>query len=437
MNAATDTTSLKRVVGVGGLGFNVVNLTIASGIFGLPAILAGILGPQAILAYFVCAVLFGLVGLCFAEAGSRVGSAGGLYAYASVPFGPIVGGIAGTLLWVATGAVADAAIVNLLVDTLGAVIPALAPTWVRVSIMLGLFAVLATINIRGVRYGVRLSVTLTIIKIAPLVLLVIAGAFAIDPSRLHWTAMPSISSIGYASVSVFYVFMGVETALSMSGEVLRPARTVPRAILMGLLIIVTLYVGLQLVAQGTLGSALAQSKAPLVEAATIVFGSWGGVLLLSAIALSASGCLAADLLSTPRVLYALAQQGQLPRQLGKIHTRFGTPAAAIGVYACVCAVLALSGTFKQLLIISSSGTLILYAICCLGVLRLRAHGIAMEGAAYQAPGGPFVPLVATAIILWMLSTLSMWELLAAVGLISVAGVGYTARVRMSGLPPGA
>lgn len=437
MNAATDTSSLKRVVGVGGLGFNVVNLTIASGIFGLPAILAGILGPQAILAYFVCAVLFGLVGLCFAEAGSRVGSAGGLYAYASVPFGPIVGGIAGTLLWVATGAVADAAIVNLLVDTLGAVIPALAPTWVRVSIMLGLFAVLATINIRGVRYGVRLSVTLTIIKIAPLVLLVIAGAFAIDPSRLHWTAMPSISSIGYASVSVFYVFMGVETALSMSGEVLRPARTVPRAILMGLLIIVTLYVGLQLVAQGTLGSALAQSKAPLVEAATIVFGSWGGVLLLSAIALSASGCLAADLLSTPRVLYALAQQGQLPRQLGKIHTRFGTPAAAIGVYACVCAVLALSGTFKQLLIISSSGTLILYAICCLGVLRLRAQGIAMEGAAYQAPGGPFVPLVATAIILWMLSTLSMWELLAAVGLISVAGVGYTARVRMSGLPPGA
>jgi len=97
MNAATESTSLKRVVGVGGLGFNVVNLTIASGIFGLPAILAGILGPQAILAYFVCAVLFGLVGLCFAEAGSRVGSAGGLYAYASVPFGPIVGGIAGTL----------------------------------------------------------------------------------------------------------------------------------------------------------------------------------------------------------------------------------------------------------------------------------------------------------------------------------------------------
>ena len=67
---------LKRVVGVGSLGLNVVNLTIAAGIFGLPAIIAAILGAQAILAYLVCAVLFGLVGLCLAEAGSRVGSAG-------------------------------------------------------------------------------------------------------------------------------------------------------------------------------------------------------------------------------------------------------------------------------------------------------------------------------------------------------------------------
>ncbi len=74
----------------------------------------------------MCALLFGLVGLCFAEAGSRVGRAGGLYAYASVPFGPIVGGIAGTLLWTASGSVADAAIVNLLVDTLASVLPALA-----------------------------------------------------------------------------------------------------------------------------------------------------------------------------------------------------------------------------------------------------------------------------------------------------------------------
>jgi amino acid transporter len=132
------------------------------------------------------------------------------------------------------------------------------------------------------------------------------------------------------------------------------------------------------------------------------------------------------------VLQALAERGQLPRKLASIHARFGTPAWAIGIYVGVCAVLALSGSFKQLLIISSSGTLILYAICCLGVLRLRAKGIATEGEPYRAPGGAVVPLLATAIILWMLSTLAVNEQLAALGFVAVLAVVYALRVRMSG-----
>ncbi len=427
MNTLTDAAPLKRVVGVGSLGLNVVNLTIASGIFGLPAIIAGILGAQAILAYFVCAALFGLVGLCFAEAGSRVGSAGGLYAYASVPFGPIVGGIAGTLLWVASGAVADAAIVNLLADTLGAVIPALAAPWVRVTLILVLFAAVAAINIRGVSYGVRLSVALTIIKIAPLALLVIGGVFVIDPSKLHWTHMPALKSVGEASVVLFYAFIGVEAALSMSGEVIRPSRTVPRGILLGLLIIAALYVGLQLVAQGALGDALVQSKTPLVDAANVVFGSWGGRLLVVAVVISATGCVAADVLSTPRVLHAFAMQGQLPRQVAFIHPRFGTPAVAIGIYAFVCTALALSGTFRQLLIISSSGTLMLYLICCLGVLRLRAKNVVGEGTAFRVPFGPVAPLAACVIIIWMLATLTFVELWKALAFIVVVGLAYAFR----------
>lgn len=416
---------LKRVVGVGSLGLNVVNLTIAAGIFGLPAIIAAILGAQAILAYLLCAVLFGLVGLCFAEAGSRVGSAGGLYAYASAPFGPIVGGVAGTVLWVTTGAAADAAIVNLLVDTLSAVIPALGAPWVRVAIIIGLFATVAMINIRGVTYGLRLSAVLTVIKIAPLALLVIGGAFVIDPSKFAWPDMPSLQNIARASIILFFAFIGVESALSMSGEVIRPARTIPRGILMGLLIIAGLYMGLQLVAQGTLGTALAQSKAPLVDAAKIVFGSWGSGLMVLAVVISASGCIAADLLSTPRVLHAFAQQGQLPRQVAAIHPRFGTPAVAIGVYAIVCAALALSGTFRQLGTLASSGTLLVYLVCCLGVLQLRAKNIVSDEPPFRVPFGPVIPLGACAIILWMLSTLTLLELGSALVFVAAVGLAYT------------
>lgn len=415
---------LKRVVGVTGLGLNIVNLTVAAGIFGLPAIIAGILGAQAILAYLVCAALFGLVGLSLAESGSRVGGAGGLYAYASVPFGPIVGGIAGTLLWVASGAVADAAIANLLAETLGAVFPLFAPAWARATVMLAVFAIVATINIRGVTYGLRLSMGLTVTKIAPLALLVIAGALFVDPAKLAWTGMPPLKSIGEASVVLFYAFFGFEAALSMSSEIIRPSRTVPRGIFMGLLIIAALYVGLQLVAQGTMGNALANSKTPLVDVARLMFGSWGASLMVAAVIISTSGCIAGDLLSTPRVLHAFAQQGQLPRPIAAIHPRFGTPAVAIGVYATICAVLALSGTFRQLLTMASAGTLILYFICCLGVLKLRARNVLTDGAAFCVPFGPLIPLSACAIILWMLSTLSFREQWTALVFVATVGVAY-------------
>ncbi|HVN99986.1 MAG TPA: APC family permease [Steroidobacteraceae bacterium] len=415
---------LKRVIGVTSLGLNTVNLTIASGIFGLPAIIAGLLGAQGILAYLVCAVLFGLVGLCFAEAGSRVGRAGGLYAYASVPFGPIVGGIAGTLLWTASGSVADAAIVNLLVDTLATAFPALDAPWVRALFILALFTTVALINIRGVTHGVRLSIALTIIKIAPLAILVVAGLFVVDPAKLAWTGLPPLRSVGQAAVVLFYAFIGVEAALNVSGEVIRPSRTVPRGILLGLGIIVALYMGLQLVAQGTLGSALPQSKAPLVDTANVVFGAWGGRLMVLAVAISASGCLAADMLSTPRVLHAFAEQGQLPRFLSGVHARFGTPAASIAVYAALCATFALTGSFRQLLILSSSGALVLYLICCLGVLKLRAQRVSIDSAPFTIPFGPLVPVAACVIIVWMLSTLTFRENWYTLAFICAVGIAY-------------
>jgi amino acid transporter len=418
-------TPLQRVIGVRGLGFTAINVIVGSGIFGLPALVAALLGPAAVLAYVVCAVLIGLVGLCFAEAGSRVGGAGGLYAYASVPFGPIVGGIAGTLLWVANGAVTDAAVANLLVDTLATVLPATGHPIPRALILLGLYAIFATINIRGVRSGVRLSEILVVIKLAPLVLLVLIGAFFVHPANLHWASMPPTTAIGQGAVLMFFAFMGVEGALCTSGEVKNPARTVPLAILLALSVVAALYIGLQLVAQGVLGPDLATAKAPLVSTAAAIFGPWGGGLLVAATLLSTTGFLAADILSSPRTLYALAASGQFFKQVAFVHPRFGTPAVAIGTYAVVAASLAVSGSFRLLVLLGSSGTLLLYLICCFGVLRLRALKIETHGAPFRAPGGPFVPLVAVVIILWMLSTLDRIEWIYAGVLVGVAAIVYT------------
>ncbi len=424
--------SLPRVLGVTGLAFASFNSIVGSGIFGLPALVAALLGPAAMLAYLVCVVLIALMGLCFAEAGSRVNRPGGLYAYAHAAFGPVVGGVAGTLNWIATAVVPSAAIANFLTSTLAVAAPALASPLPRALFLAFIYLTLAAVNIRGTRMGAGLSVTIGIIKLTPLVLLVVAGSLAIHAPNLHWTSRPDPERVGQGAVLLFFAFMGVESGLSMSGEVRHPARTVPRAIALCLTLIAVLYIGLQLVAQGVLGPGLAVAKAPLVATATAVFGPWGTRLLWIATLVSAAGYLTGDVLCSPRLMHALAGAGQLPRPLAGMHPRFGTPAVAIGTYALLCFVVAVSGSFRQLVIIASSSTLLLYLICCLGLLRLRARQVAMAGTPFPAPGGAFVPLAAAAMIVWMLTTLPGKELAAAAGLVVVSGIIYGIRARRTG-----
>ena len=423
---------LERVIGVGALAAAAVNLIVGSGIFGLPGIAAAMLGPAAVLAYLVCAVLVALIGLCLAEAGSRVSHSGGLYAYATEGFGPVVGGIAGTLLWAANSVVTAAAVANLLVDTIALAVPAIGVGVWRLVALVTLYAVLAAVNIRGARAGARLSMTLAVVKIAPLILLVFAGAFAVRVSNLQWIGVPAASQIGQTAVLLFFAFIGVEGALNVSGEVTNPTRTVPRAIFLALTLVVVLYIGLQMVAQGVLGAGLPGTSAPLVAAATAVFGPWGTRLLFTTTLLSIAGFISADVLSSPRNLAALAERRQLPRALAAVHPRFKSPAIAIGVYAVLCATVAVSGSFRVLVIAGTSGTLVLYLICCLALLRLRARGVATSGPPFRAPGGSAVPLAASAIILWLLSTLAWVELAAAMFLVVSSGVVYALQQRLRG-----
>jgi len=423
---------LERVIGVGGLAASAVNCIVGSGIFGLPGLAAAILGPAAVLAYLLCALLVSLIGLCLAEVGSRVSHPGGLYAYVSEAFGPVAGGVAGTLLWAANSVVSSAAVAALLMDTGAVMIPALGGGAWRVIGLVTLYGVLAAVNIRGSRSGARLSMIMAVVKIAPLVLLVIVGAFDVRTANLQWVAVPAASQIGQAAVLLFFAFMGLEGALNVSGEVANPARTVPRAIFVALAVVAALYAGLQLVAQGVLGADLAGAPAPLVAAATAVFGPWGTRLLLATTLLSVAGFMSADVLCSPRNLAALSDRGQLPRALAAVHPRFKTPAIAIGVYALMCAAVALSGSFRQLVIVSTSGTLMLYLMCCLGLLRLRARNVATAGPPFRAPGGSLVPLAASAIILWLLSTLAWVELAAAICLVVVSGGAYALQQRWRG-----
>jgi amino acid transporter len=416
---------LQRIVGVRALALMIVSVTVGAGIFGMPALAARDLGAAAILAYIVCAIIMGLVALCFAEAGSRVSGTGGLYAYATAAFGPLAGGMVGMLLFTANGAFANAAVAALFANTMALLVPWFAAPMARAGLIVGMYAAFAWLNVRGARGGVTAAQVTTVVKLMPLVLLVVAGAFFIHPEHLRWTVAPTLTTLGRASTVLIFAFIGLEGGLSISGEVSNPARTVPRAILFGMSSVVALYIGVQLVAQGVLGEMLrGASTAPLADTAQVAFGNMGGALVLVATVLSTLGFMAADTLATPRVLLALGTDGFLPKVVGEIDPVRKTPMIAIVCYVGLALVLALSGGFAVLALVSAAGTLVMYLICCLGVLRLRAKKVSGSDTPFVTPGGPAIPLLASLGIVALLVSLERKELLALGGVLVVCAIPY-------------
>jgi basic amino acid/polyamine antiporter, APA family len=431
--ASASAPTLVRVLGVRALAANVVNNLVGSGIFVLPAAVAAILGPSAAVAYLVCAVAIGLVALCFAEVGSRVETTGGVYAYAEAAFGPYVGFLAGVLLLVAQ-MTASAAVANVFVGTLGVLAPAVSSTAVRSGLLVALYAALAAVNVRGTRAGARLMESLTAAKIAPLVLLAIAGLFALRPEYLAGIHLPPLADVGRASLVLVFAFLGVEGALSSSGEVVNPARTVPRAILLGLGGVVVLYAVLQMVSQGVLGPALsANPDAPLAATAERLLGRAGRTFILGAAALSAFAYVSGDMLATPRVLFAFGRDGLMPSRLGAVHPRFRTPHVAIAVHAVICCAIALSGTFRALAVLSVAAMLLVYLACCLAVLELRRRDVRADGPPFRIAGGPVVPLLACVVVLCLLASATRAELLAVGGVLVVASMLYVLRRKRPGV----
>lgn len=420
--------SLIRALGVWGLAAAIVNVTIGAGIFRLPAGVAGALGAAAPLAYLVCAVAMGLIVLCFAEAGSRVAMTGGPYAYIEVAFGPFVGFLCGVLLWAGLTA-ALAAVTSFFADSVAALVPMLSSTPSKVLVMLAVLSVLASVNVRGVRDASRFNAAMTVAKLLPLALLVVAGAFSMQRTNLAWPQTPSIAAVGRASTVLLFAFLGVEAALVPSGEVKNPARTVPRAVLLAIGVVALLYVSVQVVSQGILGAALVNAKTPVADAGGAALGSWGRTLILIGSTLSMFGYVSGMTLAVPRMLYAFARDGFLPRALASIHPRFHTPFLAIAIQTVIVALLAATGRFEQLAIVANGAVLLVYAACCLATVELRRRDVRAGGIPFRVPGAQVIPWLALAVILGLLATLTAGEWLGVLAVLAVAIPIYLLRAR--------
>ena len=394
---------LIRAIGIPGLTANIVNSTVGAGIFALPALVAAQLGAASPLAYIICAFAMCLFVTSFAMAGSRVSLTGGLYAYVEVAFGRYVGFLAGVLYFL-TAILAISGIVTLIAASVGRLIPILGTPIGRALLIFCILLLLVAINIRGVGIGARTVETMTLIKLAPLIIFIVAGIFFLRPEALAWPGWPRGDALGRSVLQLLFAFVGVEVALVPSGEVKAPARTVPRAIFIALGITTLLYIMIQLVALGVLGGELGKyGETALAEAAGRFLGNVGRTLLLAGLAISSFGWTTSDILSSPRIIFAFGRDGFIPKWFAHVHPRFHTPDVAIVTYAAIAFVLCFSSTFQKLAILSNMAVVLLYILCCLAALELNRRDVRGDGVPFKFRGQSIVPIVAIILIIWVLA----------------------------------
>jgi basic amino acid/polyamine antiporter, APA family len=412
---------LRRGIGAFALAAAIVNIVIGGGIFSAPAKMAAAAGPYAFVAYLLCAVAMGAVVLSFAEAGSRVPSSGGVYGYVEAAFGPLAGFVAGVLLWLSC-VLACGGIAAAFADALAGFVPALDGVWARNLLITLIVAGMAAINLVGVAPASRVIGAITAVKLIPLALFVVVGLAFVDGAKLHAGAAPNVDGIGRAILLALFAFQGMETTLSVSGEVDRPARTLPLALIGAMAFVAIAYVAIQTVAQGLLGASLAGAKAPLAEAMRTIDPRLG-VLLLIGTVLSLGGWIGSDILGAPRVLFAFARDGFLPRSLGQLSKR-DVPANAIVVHSIIAILLAVTGTFERLAVLSALVGCALYIGGCAAAWRLRDRDVALAGRPVRLPALKLWVVLGIVAMAACIALGSWGEIAALIGVIAASAVGY-------------
>ena len=405
---------LKREIRKWDLVALLINVTVGAGILRLPADVQRTVGNYSLAAFVVCAMIIGLIALCFAEVGSRFSGTGGPYLYASETFRPTLAFTVGWLMWL-TRLAGFATLAQVFVSYLGYFWPPAESGLPRVAIVTGLVVLLTVINIIGVKQSARASDIFTVAKLIPLLVFVAAGLFFISPASFTVATRPGLGSFSAAVFILVYAFSGFEAVLVNSGEIRQPQRVIPFALIMALSASVVLFLLIQVVCIGTLPK-LAESERPLADASYSFLGALGPAMISAGALIGIFGTLNVIMLACTRLPFAMAVQGQLPNPLARIHRRFRTPHVSILVCAATVLVLSLSGTFVYALKVTVITRVIVYASTCvaLPVLRRRARmavparTVGEVSGSFEVPAGILISTICVILCLWLLAN-SGWR----------------------------
>jgi len=413
---------LVRGIGRWDLAAIAINTIIGAGIFGLPSKVYSAIGGYSLIAFALCALIIGLIVLCFAEVASRFDSTGGMYLYGKEAFGSFVGFEMGWLYWVVR-MTTFAANCNLLLAYLTLFIPEANENPLRIPLILTIALFLIGVNFIGVRQSAMLTNIFTVGKLAPLVILVVVGMFFIEPANFSFGDLPEYSAFSTAVLLLIYAFVGFEATVIPAGESKNPKKDMPFALIVSLGIVAILFILIQVVAIGTLPG-LASSEKPLADAAGAFMGPFGATLIGVGAIVSILGNLNGGLLSASRIPFAMAENNELPRALAATHEKFHTPWISLFLTGGITIALTIWANFITALTIATITRLIVYAITCASLPFFRSRRNVPE-AGFKAPFGIVLTILSLALIAWLLSNVNYQkEGLAMLVAIAVGGIVY-------------
>ncbi len=377
-----------------------INTIIGTGIFILPAKVFGLIGSYSLFAFLACAVITGLIVLCFAEVSSRFNSTGGMYLYAREAFGPLVGFEVGWLYWIVR-VMTFAANCNALLLYLGFFFPETTQGPLRFGLIAAIVAGLTAVNLLGIRESAIATNIFTVGKLLPLLVFAGIGAFFVQPANFDLSTVPTYANFSEAVLLLIYAYVGFEAAVIPAGETKNPQKNVPFALIAALIVCTILFIAIQAVAIGTFPG-LASAERPLADAATHFLGAFGGAFIAIGALISILGNLNGGFLSASRIPFAMAEQGELPGMLARTSVKHKTPVVSILMTAAVMLVIAWWSSFFTAAAIATTTRLLVYSTTCasLPVFR-RKHNVAQ--AQFLAPVGFLLSVLSLGLIVWLLT----------------------------------
>ena len=400
---------LRRQIGIRTATALVVGEVIAVGIFLTPAGMAKALGsPMWLLIVWLAMGAMALCGaLCYGELAARYPEAGGGYVYLREAYGPAVAFMYGWMAFLVMDPGLTAALAVGLATYAGYGLK-LSP-WAIKAVAIATIAFVAAINIRGVRLGAGFVRVLTFLKLGLLAFVVLWGVgfqlgdwsnFSPFVAR-RADVVPLFEALAGALVLGFFSFAGWWDLGKLAGEVKNPGRTLPRALVYGVLIVTLVYIltSFAFVYLVPL-NAVTSGETFAAQAGEVLFGRAGGLVFSLIVVVAVLGSLAAVVMSAPRVYFAMARDGLFIPSVATIHKRFETPARAIALQAALASLLVVTGNFNDIIAYFVFSVVVFVALTVAALFKFRRDD--SSGVRYLTPGYPVTPVVFLTMILFLL-----------------------------------